>query len=323
MTDKSKQRRKALARELNVSHESAANVLRDRLRPVVNASEREVEHKLESAAAIHGARVYTKVRFADVANIASSGLTDDDYRYALQCHLDFLVTDENRHAIFAVEFDGGGHDAKRDSLKNALCEKFDLPLARIDHRHLKIEARGLDALDWLTEVQFLFLPMEEAQASGTIPFDEPLDPLLIYSWGRRSGAFPSPSRWRTETEHSAGRIPVPRCFQVAVQASSEGWATAMATLRVGNDEFLAVREKSTFVASGSARARPRWSSQWRAWTDSSRSTWRAEPAGSPRRVSMNGSPPSSGRVLRGRRARRRTRTTSSSCSRPSTACPVA
>lgn len=117
MTDKSKQRAKNYARTHGVSHQAAVNQVRRPLKNVVNLSEREVEVKLERVAAENGARVYSKVRFADVVTIEQSGLSAEAYRYALQSHLDFVITDDARSPLFAIEFDGGGHDSGKDALK--------------------------------------------------------------------------------------------------------------------------------------------------------------------------------------------------------------
>ena len=252
MTDKSKQRAKDYARQHGISYQAAVNHLRRPLQAVLNASEREVEMKLEGAAAQNGARLYSKLRFADVAKIERSGLSDEAYRYALQSHLDFVVTDEKRDPLFAVEFDGQGHDDRRDVLKNELCERFGLPLARIDHRHMRLTSRGLNAIAWLAELEFLYRAMEEAQAEGVIPYDEPIDPLMIYSWERSTERFPLDFMMhagaRARRLFDAGRIPTP--YFVSLAVGQGGRATASASLRVTTDRFLFARESIYMMGFG-------------------------------------------------------------------------
>lgn len=244
MTDKSKQRAKEYARQHGVTYQAAVNHIRRPLQAVLNASEREVELKLEGAASSNGARVYSKIRFADIVRIDRSGISDCAYRYALQSHLDFVVTDAMRSPLFAVEFDGRGHDGRRDALKNELCERFALPLARIDHRHMNISARGLNAVTWLAELEFTYRAMEGAQARGQIPDDEPLDPMMIYSWGHSSEKFPLDlaleTRARTRRLYDAGKIPTPYLLEAAF--GDGGRATAIVSLRVATDRFLVAQE---------------------------------------------------------------------------------
>jgi Protein of unknown function (DUF2726) len=245
MTDKAKRRaREYASKHPGVSHQAAVNQLRRPIQALLNESEKEVEVKLEGVAGRNGARVYSKVRFADVARIEHSGISDEAYRYALQSHLDFVVTDRERHPLFAVEFDGLGHDGRGDALKNELCARFDLPLARVEHRHLKLVARGLGAIPWLAELFFTYRDMEQAQKEGAIPFDEPIDPFMIYSWERNNEKFPLCFSIKTSLEAhrlcDAGKIPTPYPFQVAF--GDGGRARAMATLRVAKGRFLAVTE---------------------------------------------------------------------------------
>ena len=245
MTDKSKRRARELARRRGTSHQGAVNHQRRPLQAVLNASERDVKLKLEGAAVLNGARVLPKVRLADLVKIEHSGISNTAYRYALQCHLDFVVVDAETRPLFAVEFDGRGHNSCNDPLKEDLCERFGMPLARADHRHADASARGLDAIEWLAEVYFAHRGAADAQEAGIIPDDEPLDPLMMAGWLRSSEPFPlclaAEVAVRAERLFKAGQIASPYLFHVAF-GDGRGRATAMTTLRVARDRFLAVRE---------------------------------------------------------------------------------
>jgi hypothetical protein len=244
MTDKSKQRARDYAQRHNVSHQAAVNQIRASLRDVLNASEQQVEGKLKDVADHYSARVYPKVRFADVATIEGSGLSASEYRFALQSHLDFVVTDDKRKPLFALEYDGEGHSTANDGLKNALCERFGLPLARVNHRHLNLYAREVDSVTWLLEVVFIARAMEEGQANGTFPQDEPIDPFNIISWERNSRSFPL-----SFTRAISSRLlrlsdakKLPAGFPSYVAYGKRSSVNAMAVLRVAAGKFLAARE---------------------------------------------------------------------------------
>src|SRR5262245_23516917 len=103
------------------------------LKKILNLHE-EVSHKrLRKACEKYGASVYPKMRVADVLPIENSGISSDLYRFALQAHFDFLVTDNDHSPLFAVEFDGPRHrtgeQINRDERKKKLCEQFHSPFA--------------------------------------------------------------------------------------------------------------------------------------------------------------------------------------------------
>jgi hypothetical protein len=135
----------------------------DRRKPLlVNEGEAEARQILEGATAQFEASVSQKVRVADVLEIGGSGLTDAEYRYALQAHFDFVVTSGERDiALFAVEFDEAHHDFDpdtivRDAMKDSICDRFNFPLLRIEADFLR---RGPDhgaLLDWLTTLWFIY-----------------------------------------------------------------------------------------------------------------------------------------------------------------------
>jgi Protein of unknown function (DUF2726) len=244
VTDKSKQRARAFARANGISHQAAANQLRAPLKKLNNQSEARVEALLDPAVIANGARVCPKVRLADVLPIEGSGISDPDYSYALKAHLDFLVRDRDENPLFAVEYDGGGHDDANDATKNRLCEHFGLPLARIERHHLDLQSHPHHAVQWLVEVFFLGREFEEAQAQGHIPPDEAFDPALM-ARDTRFGkdlfplAFTKRSRLGILAAQQADQIPRSAVFHFVVWV--EDRATAVTVLRVGPNRFLAAR----------------------------------------------------------------------------------
>lgn len=142
---------------------------------LVNEGEAITDAQLHALEADWNARICPKIRVADVMNIESSGLSDEQYRYALQAHFDFVVCDTDTNPLFAVEFDGSSHQAKdaqrRDALKNQICKHFDFPLIRLDSRFHQ-EVDGFNLLEYVVDMFFLNQSFEEAQASGSIsPFE--------------------------------------------------------------------------------------------------------------------------------------------------------
>jgi hypothetical protein len=100
----------------------------DRRKPIlVNIGEEATDTALQEAARQHGVRPHAKVRVADALDISRSGLSDDEYSYALKAHFDFVVaSEEDRKPHFAVEFDGPYHDndpkaIARDAMKDSIC----------------------------------------------------------------------------------------------------------------------------------------------------------------------------------------------------------
>jgi Protein of unknown function (DUF2726) len=79
------------------------------LNRLLNQSEEITYSRLTSICEPIGAHVYPKVRLADVFPIANSGITDEEFRFCLQSHFDFIVTNEQHEPLFAVEFDGDSH----------------------------------------------------------------------------------------------------------------------------------------------------------------------------------------------------------------------
>lgn len=160
---------------------------------ILTAYEETTYSRLLQVCDVYGAHVYPKVRLADVLPIAHSGITDDEFRYALQSHFDFLAVNMDYEPLFTVEFDDPSHKdpevAQRDQKKNNLCERFSIPLLRINSRYLLSRYRDMDLLSYFVEVWFLSKVFDDAQESGDIPADEPFDPTFIIRSGGRQN-FP-------------------------------------------------------------------------------------------------------------------------------------
>ena len=143
----------------------------------------------------NGAHVFIKVRLADAIPVNHSGVSDADFSFALKAHLDFLVTDADSNSLFAIEFDGPTHrtetQQKRDRQKDALMERFALPLLRINANYLHRKYRDLDLLSYFIEVWFLQDSFYTAQEAGLVPFEEDFDPkFLILHDGHSRRSFP-------------------------------------------------------------------------------------------------------------------------------------
>lgn len=134
---------------------------------------------LEAATTARGLQVRVKMRLADVVDVERSGLSNQDYSYALRAHLDFVVSRDGR-ALFAAEFDGEQHDhdpsnQARDDAKDRICERLGLPLVRFDQ---EVPGRSLGAtsiVDWLIEYFLRGEAIEAYQRAGGAP-GEMLDP---------------------------------------------------------------------------------------------------------------------------------------------------
>jgi hypothetical protein len=160
-----------------------------RRRLLDNAYEAETDRILTGVATKYGARVFAKARIADVLNISSSGISNDEYNYALKAHFDFTVADQDSCAQFAVEFDGRRHAVdpsaiRRDTLKDAICKRIGFPLLRIGEDSFKRIGRFV-LLGWLAKVWFLEDGFNKAQEQGQIPFDKVFDYAAIAGFGYR------------------------------------------------------------------------------------------------------------------------------------------
>jgi hypothetical protein len=129
---------------------------------LVNNYEKITHDKLAAACRAESARVCPKVRVKDALPIERSGVSGEHFRYALQSHFDFVVTDKDSNVLFAVEFDGPLHDSldaeRRDRIKNELYDRFSLPLLRVNANHLQRRFRQWDLLSYFVETWFRTAP---------------------------------------------------------------------------------------------------------------------------------------------------------------------
>jgi hypothetical protein len=154
------------------------------LKQIVNLSESVTDARLREICIEFDAKVYAKVRVADVFEIEGSGIADQLYSFALKSHFDFVITESDDNPIFAVEFDGPGHrsvDAKRrDQLKNELCDHFEFQLLRVNQKYLSPSFSNWDLLRWFCTVWFVKRGWDEAVLEGTIPYEDSIfDPMFV------------------------------------------------------------------------------------------------------------------------------------------------
>jgi hypothetical protein len=128
-----------------------------RRKRLLNHCERAARDLVRDAASRFGAEVFSKVRLADVLDINQSGLSHDEFNYALKSHLDFVVT-RNDIAEFALEFDGPHHTydecaISNDLAKQSICRQLNLPLLRVDAQFLR-PLEKFSVLTWLVTMWF-------------------------------------------------------------------------------------------------------------------------------------------------------------------------
>lgn len=142
------------------------------LKKLSNRGELAVGAAIDSAAQRYAARIYRKTRVADVLDI--SQLAQPDLRrYALMAHFDFVVADNDESPLFAMEFDGAGHDSVNDAKKDAICSYARLPLFRIDVSTSQMETTRQKFVSYLVHLWFLTGFFQEMQEKGVLSEDEP------------------------------------------------------------------------------------------------------------------------------------------------------
>jgi hypothetical protein len=129
-----------------------------------------------------------------VLPIENSGISNDCYGFALRSHFDFLVTDDDLQPLFVVEFDGAAHSSElqrcRDAQKDLLCERFEIPLLRINSRYLDNRYRKMDLLTWFVNYWFAQRMIEDAYDSGALPPYADVDPIMFVDLPGMSQRFP-------------------------------------------------------------------------------------------------------------------------------------
>jgi len=187
------------------------------LKKIVNRQEEVAYRELQDLAAQYGYDVHVKIRLADVLGIEGSGIEDALYGFALQSHFDFLVCDEGQGPLFAVEFDGPTHrepaQRARDTKKDELCARFDLPLLRINTNHLLKKYNKANLLQWIISAWELQKAFDAAQAQGQIPAEEDFDPIMLWHSGKTLEEIHPHwialrPRLHIEKLHKQGRLPV-------------------------------------------------------------------------------------------------------------------
>src|SRR6266542_459918 len=218
------------------------------LQRLLNTREREVHDRLQRAVHRYGAHVFPKVRLADVFKLDGSGILGAQYRFALQSHFDFVVTDSAIDPIFAVEFDGPSHSRsaqeRRDGEKNVLCDHFRLPLLRIRASHVDFQARCMDLLSWFIHTWFTQQNLNEAQEAGHLPADKPfLASDLLWS-PDLPGSFPLQLGLAARSEIADLAQSRPHMHPIpsyCTGVDSEGNTHVLVWLRVGEHEWLTAR----------------------------------------------------------------------------------
>jgi len=218
------------------------------LKRILNRPEAITHERMQVCCARNGAQVFAKVRVADVFQTEHSGISPDLYGFALRAHFDFVVADRDHQPLFAVEFDGDGHNTAvqtaRDRKKDSLCDRFTFPLLRINSRYLNQRYRQFDLLTWFVECFFAWLAISEAQESGALPLDEYLDPQSFVTIPGLPGRFPL---WLSATPliairhlSTAGRCvdPTPSFF---IGIDEQGICRGVAWLNIDEDHGVLTR----------------------------------------------------------------------------------
>jgi uncharacterized protein DUF2726 len=164
------------------------------LKPIFTIGERATYRIAQQVAGAHEVEVHAKFRVADAILIDRSGISNEEYSYALKAHFDALVV-RNNLPILAIEFDGDGHNPKNDHLKNQLCDRFQLPLVRVRMEHINSKNFEDTAVHFL--VYQLFGVDTFMEEYGDDPYER-YDPTFFVSVVGKDGLSPFyyAARWR-------------------------------------------------------------------------------------------------------------------------------
>ena len=164
------------------------------LKRIFTSGERAVFNIAEDVSERLGVEALAKVRVADVLEITNSGISNQAYSYALKAHFDVLIIQDNL-PVMAIEFDGAGHDPKNDHLKNNLCDRFGLPLVRVDMSHVNSKNFEDSAVHFF--IYQLFGVDEFLKKYRNDP-NESYDPMFYAQFKGKAGSFPFAyaSKWR-------------------------------------------------------------------------------------------------------------------------------
>ena len=134
---------------------------------LVNNYEKLGEELLVKAVAPYGARVCPKVGLKDIIDISNSGISTEEYSYALKAHIDFCVVNRDDYVEFGLEIDERQHiedpkTIKKDRLKNSLCAKLGFPVIRVSDKSLARVGK-LELLAWLASYYFAFSNLSKSR----------------------------------------------------------------------------------------------------------------------------------------------------------------
>ncbi len=194
------------------------------LKKLLNLPESVTDQRLREVCEDFDAHVFPKVRVADVLKIERSGISDSLYRYALQAHFDFVVSDSEHQPLFAVEFDGPTHSEpnakRRDKMKNILCERFEFSLLRVNKRYLCTDFSNWDLLRWFCSVYFVKQAWDRDVESGKIAHeDSRFDPMFV--------SVKTKSGWRSLELERAARAKLGEMFREGeIPLHVPNWVTA-------------------------------------------------------------------------------------------------
>jgi hypothetical protein len=213
---------------------------------LLNYSEEKTNSVLKPLTEEWGAHTFPKVRIADVLPIEKSGIDDESYSFALKAHFDFVVTNEDLRPLFAVEFNGDMHETEvqqhRDALKDGLCERFELPILRINARYIDRQFRQMDLLSWFVQYWFAQRAIDEAYEAGQIPPYEYVDPNFMLTLPGTKQRFPLWLAAQVRTEFHKFREqrrcldPGPSCFVGSEKTT--GITRAIAYMAVSEEDGL-------------------------------------------------------------------------------------
>lgn len=156
------------------------------LKRIFTTGEQAVYRIAQEVAESHGVEVLAKVRIADAIKIENSGISNEEYSYALKAHFDVLVIQKN-WPLIAIEFDGAGHDPKNDDIKNQLCNYFELPLIRVNMAHINSKNFEDSAVHFF--LYQLFGVDQFLEEYGNDPY-EIYDPMFFISAPGKDRQFP-------------------------------------------------------------------------------------------------------------------------------------
>ncbi|MBO6852545.1 MAG: DUF2726 domain-containing protein [Marivivens sp.] len=140
-----------------------------------NRSENLVQKQIREVIDRHGAELHEKVRVADIVDISKLDRRELG-TYALQSHFDFVLTDQDQQVVFAIEFDGPGHNPVNDEKKNSICVQADLPLFRIYGFQEVREINAMTLTRYLVELVFHARVFQQRKEDGQM---DPTEPFML------------------------------------------------------------------------------------------------------------------------------------------------